>query len=76
MDQTKTKDEIINSLKEEIADLHNNITGLLQKIGDHKICSCGALIYFVKHKNGKTAPYTTSGQNHFIDCPKAKNFRK
>ena len=48
---------------------------LLKNVGDRSTCSgCGAEIYWVHHKNGKRAPYTPAGLNHFIDCPKAAQF--
>ncbi len=37
---------------------------------------CGQQLAFVKHKNGKLAPYTIEGLNHFLDCPKAEEFRR
>ena len=71
------KEETIESLREEVAQLHNNITGLLQRIGDESICKgCRAVIWRVQHKNGKKAPYTSAGLNHFADCTEAKNFRR
>lgn len=38
--------------------------------------ACGAPLWFVKHKNGKMAPYTAAGISHFADCPKAAQFKK
>ena len=35
----------------------------------------GKAIYWIKHKNGKVAPYTEEALNHFIDCEKAKDFK-
>lgn len=50
---------------------------LLRNIGDLAQCSgCHALIYWVKHRNGKQTPYETNGLNHFISCPRADQFRK
>jgi hypothetical protein len=49
---------------------------LLKNVGDRAVCSgCGAEIYWVHHKNGKRAPYTPAGLNHFVDCPKAAQFQ-
>jgi hypothetical protein len=57
--------------------LRENIVKLLTQIGDKGKCrGCGAEIYWVTHKNGKKAPYTSSGLNHFADCPKAGDFKK
>lgn len=41
-----------------------------------KCRGCEALVYWVTHKNGKRAPYTAAGLNHFIDCPAAAQFGK
>jgi len=50
---------------------------LLVNIGDPAYCrGCEAPIYWVRHKTGTLAPYTVDGQNHFIDCPNAKEFRR
>lgn len=38
--------------------------------------ACGAELAMVRHKNGKLAPYTMAGVNHFIDCEKADQFRR
>ena len=45
--------------------------------GEPRPCKlCKALIVFVRHKNGKLAPYTLEGLNHFIDCPQREAFQK
>jgi hypothetical protein len=50
---------------------------LLNQIGNKGVCrGCGAEIYWVRHKNGKATPYTPAGMNHFLDCPKAKEFKR
>jgi len=50
---------------------------LLNQVADRGTCTgCGAAVYWVRHKNGKRVPYTEAGLNHFIDCPKADQFRK
>ena len=50
---------------------------LMGLIGDKGLCSgCNAEIYWVKHRNGKRAPYTPSGMNHFLDCKEALRFRR
>ena len=38
--------------------------------------ACGAELAMVRHKNGKLAPYTMAGVNHFIDCEKADQLRR
>lgn len=48
---------------------------LLLLAGRMETCRCGLLIYKVTHLNGKTAPYTEAGLNHFVDCPNAGDFR-
>ena len=37
---------------------------------------CQASIFWVRHINGKSVPYTTAGENHFINCPNAKDFKR
>jgi hypothetical protein len=50
---------------------------LLFKIADHSDCKgCGAKVFWLTHKNGKKAPYTEAGLNHFADCPAADRFKK
>lgn len=54
-----------------------NIERMLNQIGDKGKCrGCGADIWWLVHKNGKRAPYTCKAENHFIDCPKADQFRR
>ncbi len=50
---------------------------VLELTGDKGSCAgCGAIIYWIRHNNGKAVPYTEAGLNHFIDCPKRDQFRK
>ena len=42
----------------------------------HPCRACGVELYFIRHRNGVLAPYTIDGENHFIACPKANEFRK
>jgi len=58
--------------------LRENIHRLLELVAEEKreCKACGATIYFVVHKSGKRAPYTGDALNHFIDCPRAREFRK
>jgi hypothetical protein len=60
-----------------IENLLNAIHHLLNQIGDKGTCKgCGRAIWWVKHRNGKRAPYTAEGLNHFADCPQRELFRK
>lgn len=53
------------------------MTRMLQNVGQLGTCDgCGAVIVWVRHRNGKAAPYTTEGLNHFVTCPKADRFGK
>ncbi len=46
------------------------IAHLLRQIAEAGQCrGCGTTVYWVRHKNGKLAPYTEDGVNHFMDCP-------
>lgn len=38
--------------------------------------ACGAHLYFVRHSNGKLAPYDFEGVNHFVRCPNAAHFKR
>lgn len=49
---------------------------LLKNVGDPGQCrGCQSPIFWVTHRNGKKAPYTPAGLNHFADCPAAGDFR-
>lgn len=37
---------------------------------------CGRMVWMVRHKNGKAAPYTAELLNHFADCEARKEFKK
>lgn len=46
-------------------------------VGDAGTCrSCGAVIAWVKTKNGKSAPMNLDGTSHFATCPNADAWRK
>lgn len=52
------------------------IVHLLRQIAESGQCrGCGAVVFWVHHKNGKTVPYTEEGLNHFVDCPQRERFR-
>jgi hypothetical protein len=60
-----------------IAVIRKHLQPLLSAIGDKGQCKgCGAVVYWVVHKNGKKSPYTVNGTNHFIDCPQAGRFKR
>jgi len=62
---------------DEAPQLKQNITRLLQQVGVPGTCKgCGGSIRWVQHTNGKWAPYTKLGLNHFADCPVKEQFRK
>lgn len=53
------------------------ILGMIMRNGARGQCrACNATIYFVKHENGSTCPYTAEGVSHFLDCPKADRFSR
>jgi hypothetical protein len=55
---------------------HHAIGLLLNALATAAACKgCGAPIWWLRHKNGRLAPYTAAGINHFIDCPNAAEFR-
>jgi hypothetical protein len=50
---------------------------LLHSVADEAACKgCPATIYWVRHRNGKSAPYNVDGTNHFVTCPKSKQFKQ
>lgn len=53
------------------------IAALLRNVAENiRPCrACGVDIAMVRHRNGKLAPYTMDGVNHFVNCPKAEQFR-
>lgn len=52
------------------------IKDLVKAVGQEGQCrGCGRKIWWIVTKNGKKAPYTDEGLNHFADCPKANEFR-
>lgn len=52
------------------------IARYLQQHGDMKLCKgCPANIFWVRHANGKAAPYNITGESHFATCPNANQFR-
>ncbi len=66
-----------DALQKQVGVLVKNVAHLLKQIGEPALCSgCGVRIWFVRHLNGKRVPYTSSGLNHFADCPEAQKFRK
>jgi hypothetical protein len=55
----------------------NLLQSLLKHTGDPGKCSgCQADILWVQHRNGKAVPYNLTGINHFITCPRSKDFRQ
>lgn len=61
----------------DTCDCAANLQTLLKQIGTPDQCKkCKADIFWVITKNGKAAPITPQGLNHFADCPNANEFRK
>lgn len=61
----------------EVVALRKQIELLLGNVGDFATCTgCQRGIYWVRHKNGKKAPYDLDGVNHFVTCPQAHEFRR
>lgn len=55
--------------------LQVNMVDLLLRIGAPAKCrGCNVQIVWLTHLNGKKAPYTLNGLNHFIDCPVRDRF--
>lgn len=57
--------------------LRQEIRSFLNRMGSGGQCrGCGSMVIWVKHANGKNAPYDPTGINHFITCKKAKEFKR
>jgi hypothetical protein len=58
--------------------LEERIEALLKNVAQEiRPCrACGEMLAIVKHANGKLAPYTKAGINHFLDCPHAARFKR
>lgn len=53
------------------------IADILFRAGAEDYCrGCRAKIYWIKHLNGKNAPYTEAGLIHFVDCPERDQFKR
>jgi hypothetical protein len=64
-------------LASDPTELRRRILTLLSNVGEKARCKgCMVEIWWVRHSNGKQAPYTAEGLNHFIDCPNRDQFRK
>lgn len=60
-----------------VAGIRQAIRSVLVFAGDVGPCrGCKQNVYWTKHANGKNAPYDPTGINHFITCPKAKEFKR
>jgi hypothetical protein len=64
------------SVASALSELLRRIRLILVAVGEPGVCKgCGAAIYWLQHANGKRAPYTPEGLNHFADCREAARFR-
>ncbi len=64
-------------LERQLDEMKANVAKLLAAVGQRGACrGCGREIWWLVHSNGKRAPYTRAGLNHFIDCPRAKEFKR
>lgn len=62
--------ESLIAYTERIQELEARITRILTSVaGAPKFCrSCEAEIYWVRHVNGSSVPYTSNGINHYTVC--------
>lgn len=64
-------------MDESPAGYRRAIRNVLQGLGVPALCrGCRQSVTWVKHANGKNAPYDPTGINHFITCKKAKEFKR
>ena len=70
--------ENIAELQQERITLRANIEAILRNTAEEiRPClKCNAIIFLIKLRNGKRAPYTADGSNHFTNCPEAEAFKK
>ncbi len=70
--------KVVDDEGKNVLRLRDNIERLYKTLGAQSgSCkACDAPIWWVTTKNGKSAPFTAEGLNHFADCPKAEQFRK
>ena len=78
MFQGSASPEAIAKMAQERITLRANIEAILRNTADdiRPCLKCDATIFLIKHKNGKKAPYTIDGTNHFANCPKAEALKK
>ena len=69
--------KISNEKLKDVLDRLSQFDAMLKQIGESGTCKgCGADIYWFVTKNGKKAPITPAGLNHFVDCEFSDRFRK
>jgi len=79
IDDPEVAGQSVLALAEQVKRLRENIRRLLDQVGDRRPCrgaTCKAIIWYVRLKTGKVAPYTADALNHFADCPDAAAFKK
>jgi len=55
------------------AEASRRIVAILEQVGSLGQCGrCGAQVWWVEHHNGRNAPYTAEGLNHFAECSAMK----
>jgi hypothetical protein len=70
-------EELIGRLEECIRAQGRTTRMLLMNTARPDKCrGCEAEIFWVRHLNGRSTPYTSAGVNHFVNCPKAADFKK
>jgi hypothetical protein len=85
----RTLDSLENTINQRMADLtlaetqvtvlRRRMVHLLAAVGEPGKCTgarCKADVIWVRHLNGKRAPYDLDGANHFSSCPDAATFRR
>jgi hypothetical protein len=67
----------IDKCRQQLERAREWMVALLGRIGEPGTCAgCGAELYWVRHQNGRIAPYEATGAIHFATCPRASDFRK
>jgi hypothetical protein len=70
--------ELVKKPSSHLPTIEDRVRHLLTLIAEEiRPCkACEATLYFVRHTNGARAPYTEDAVNHFVNCPKANDFKR
>lgn len=67
-----------NNAAVELQDLRRRLMPMFDQLGRRQRCqglNCGATLWMVQLADGKMAPYSLSGLNHYADCKDPDHFK-